>query len=246
MSLSGGESVKHRFASHDRSTRDRGRTTGLRYLPCMEPTPPVSSLGLPRHRHEPRTITFVEGNQLQRTRAGAVQRITPTLRVLRSRRMDCAVRTECPVLARLAGGPLIVAGAEFVRSTEVWDRAVTGLVIDVMRKITSGLIGLVPPAVAVPVALCGRPSPRGIPPGRPWTSPCYACAVTPSVVGPVPARHFTYRPAARNSFRVPRRAHGCDSAARQRGITTEMSRPPAGWLRAVTVARCAAAADRAM
>ena len=32
--------------------------------------------------------------------------------------------------------------------------------------------------------------------------------------GPVPARHLANRPAARNSSRVQRRAHGCDSAAR--------------------------------
>ena len=140
------------------------------------------------------------------------ERRSPTLRVLRSRRMDCAVRTECPVLARLAGGPLIVAGAEFVRSTEVWDwAAVTGLVIDVMRKITSGLTGLVPPAAAVPVALCGRPSPRGIPPGRPWTSPCYACAVTPPSsarsrpgtlhTGPPRGTHFACRAALTAAIR---------------------------------------------
>jgi hypothetical protein len=45
---------------------------------------------------------------------------------------------------------------------------------------------------------------------------------------------------------MTRRGHGFDSAARSRGITTEMSRPPAGWLRAVTVARCAVTTDRAM
>ena len=141
-----------------------------------------------------------------------IERRTPTLCVLRSRRMDCAVCTECPVLARLAGGPLIVAGAEFVRSTEVWDwAAVTGLVIDVMRKITSGLIGLVPPAAAVSIALCGRPSPRGIPPGRPWTSPCYACAVTPPSsarslpgtlhTGPPRGTHFACRAALTAAIR---------------------------------------------
>jgi hypothetical protein len=68
--------------------------------------------------------------------------------------MDRAVRTECPVLAHLAGGPLIVAGAEFVRSTEVRDwAAVTGLVIDAMREITLGLTGSVPPTARVPIAL---------------------------------------------------------------------------------------------
>ena len=47
-----------------------------------------------------------------------------------------------------------MAGAEFVRSTEVRDwAAVTGLVIDVMRKITLGLTGSVPPIAGVPIAL---------------------------------------------------------------------------------------------
>ena len=32
----------------------------------------------------------------------------------------------------------------------------------------------------------------------------------------------------------------------ERGITTEMSRPPSGWLRAMTVARWAVTTDRAM
>ena len=32
--------------------------------------------------------------------------------------------------------------------------------------------------------------------------------------GPVPARHLANRPAARNSSRVQRRAHGCDPAGR--------------------------------
>src|SRR5258708_22519944 len=48
------------------------------------------------------------------------------------------------------------------------------------------------------------------------------------------------------SFLAGYRRRGLGSAARRRGITTEMLRPPAGWLRAVTVARGAGTTERAM
>src|SRR5258707_13684516 len=48
------------------------------------------------------------------------------------------------------------------------------------------------------------------------------------------------------SFLAGYRRRGLGSAARRRGITTEMLRPPAGWLRAVTVARWAVTTERAM
>src|SRR5258708_11426539 len=48
------------------------------------------------------------------------------------------------------------------------------------------------------------------------------------------------------SFLAGYRRRGLGSAARRRGITTEMLRPPAGWLRAVTVARGAVTTGRAM
>src|SRR5260221_14392379 len=48
------------------------------------------------------------------------------------------------------------------------------------------------------------------------------------------------------SFLAGYRRRGLGSAARRGGITTEMLRPPAGWLRAVTVARWAVTTERAM
>src|SRR5260221_5743886 len=48
------------------------------------------------------------------------------------------------------------------------------------------------------------------------------------------------------SFLAGYRRRGLGSAARRRGITTEMLRPPAGWLRALTVARWAVTTERAM
>src|SRR6266699_3916937 len=154
----------------------------------------------------------ITGGERPANAAARRSRSLSTLRVWRSRRMDRAVRTECLVLARLADDPLIVAGAEFVRSTEVWDwAAVTGLVIDVMRKITSGLIGLVPPGrrgagrvvwTAITSWSSSRPA---------WTSPCYACAVTPPSsarslpgtlhTGPPRGTHFACRAALTAAIR---------------------------------------------
>src|SRR5260221_2462003 len=48
------------------------------------------------------------------------------------------------------------------------------------------------------------------------------------------------------SFLAGYRRRGLGSAARRRGITTEMLRPPAGWLRGVTVARWAGTTGRAI
>jgi hypothetical protein len=94
---------------------------------------------------------------IQSFRATGARR-SPTLRILRSRRIDRAVRTECPVLARLAGGRLIVAGAESLRGSGLGrrDRRCHRL----MRKIACGLIGSVLPVGGVNRPLqrmCCRP-----------------------------------------------------------------------------------------